>query len=343
VTHSVATLGTARVITPRGVLPQAAERLDASPPCNPFEVEIAVEMLNIDAASFAQFLSAADHDPRRAEAAIIECVRARGKLVNPVTGSGGMLIGAVTAVGAAFPHPPMIGQRIASLVSLTLTPLALDAFGPVADSPRIPARGRAYLPASAAWASVPDDLPLDTTLRVLDVYGAASHVRSLAKPGDVVVILGAGNAGMLAAAAATETVGGGGRVVVVDADPARARRAVSQRVAHAWAAADVSLPLETLAAVSAVGGAAADLTVVVVSGSGCEQAAILVTAAGGVIVFFSMATSFAAAALAAEGVASTARLLIGSGYAADLGSYALGLVRRYPSLLDEQPRTRTGR
>jgi L-erythro-3,5-diaminohexanoate dehydrogenase len=292
-------------------------------------------MLNIDAASYRQFVAAADGDPRRVEAAILDVVRARGKLVNPVTGSGGILIGRVTAVGSEFPEPPERGARIATLASLTLTPLTLAEIGPCApDSPRIPARGRAYLAASAPWARVPEDLPLETVLRVLDVYGAASHVRALAQPGDVVCVLGSGNAGMLAAAAATEAVGAGGRVCVVDADAARAQRAVARGVAHIAARADLSRPLETLAATDSAGIPLADLTIVVVSSPGCEQAAILLTSATGTIVFFSMATSFTAAALGAEGVGSAARLLIGSGYAEDRGAYAFELARRHPSLFD---------
>jgi L-erythro-3,5-diaminohexanoate dehydrogenase len=40
-----------------------------------------------------------------------------------------------------------------------------------------------------------------------------------------------------------------------------------------------------------------------------------------------MGTSFTAAALGSEGIASTARMLIGSGYASDRGDYALQLLR----------------
>jgi hypothetical protein len=45
-----------------------------------------------------------------------------------------------------------------------------------------------------------------------------------------------------------------------------------------------------------------------------------------------MATSFAAAALGAEGARATPRLLVGNGYAADRGAYALDLLRARPPL-----------
>ena len=66
---------------------------------------------------------------------------------------------------------------------------------------------------------------------------------------------------------------------------------------------------------------------VVVNATGCEPAAILLTADEGTVLFFSMATSFSAAALTSDGLSSSARMVIGTGYAPDRGAYALELVR----------------
>ena len=60
---------------------------------------------------------------------------------------------------------------------------------------------------------------------------------------------------------------------------------------------------------------------------GCEQPAILATATGGTIIFFSMATSFAAAALGAEGLAADVTMLVGNGYVPGHAAFALDLVR----------------
>jgi L-erythro-3,5-diaminohexanoate dehydrogenase len=84
----------------------------------------------------------------------------------------------------------------------------------------------------------------------------------------------------------------------------------------------------SLRALEEAGLSRADLTVVVVNATDCEAAAILLTADHGLVLFFSMATSFTKAALGADGLASSARMLIGSGYAPDRGAYALELVGR---------------
>ena len=95
-------LGVHRVIDPVGVLPQAARRLDAAPAIGPDEVRIAVQRLNLDAASFRQLSESCGGDGAAVRAAVLDIVATRGKMQNPVTGSGGMLIGLVDAVGPEF-------------------------------------------------------------------------------------------------------------------------------------------------------------------------------------------------------------------------------------------------
>ena len=73
---------------------------------------------------------------------------------------------------------------MATLGSLTLTPLHLDSVDALdPDSPQLEVTGTAYVFDRAAWAPVPQDLPLDTVLATYDVCAAASQVRDLAPPG----------------------------------------------------------------------------------------------------------------------------------------------------------------
>src|SRR5512138_1913956 len=120
--------GLRRVVSPKGALPQRAEVLDPALPLGEDELAIAVDALNVDAASFRQLEAAAGGDPARLADAILSIVRARGKLHNPVTGSGGVLLGRVRAIGPRHPAAGDLapGDRIVTLVSLTLTPLRID-------------------------------------------------------------------------------------------------------------------------------------------------------------------------------------------------------------------------
>jgi L-erythro-3,5-diaminohexanoate dehydrogenase len=326
-------LGADRVLAPSRALPQPAERLDASGPVRPREFEVAVDRLCLDATSFANVRAHGDGDPERMAARILEIVSTRGKMHNPDTDSGGVALGNVTAVGADLQGGPTPGERIVTLASLTLTPLHLDEVtGLDPDSAQVGVRGTAYLPESAPWGPMPDDIPANTALEIYDVYAAASHTRELVAdlPDHATVcVLGIGHAGRLVLAAARDADAGAGRkLVAVDRDAGAVASVVEAGLCDTGIVADLRDPLGTLDALGAAGVVEADLTVVVVSATGCESAAILATARYGTLLFYSMATSFQTAALTADGMSRDLRMLIGHGYAADRGAYALDLYRR---------------
>jgi L-erythro-3,5-diaminohexanoate dehydrogenase len=322
-----ARLGADRVIEPRGFLPQAADRLDPSGPVRAREIELGVEQLDLDATSFRNIREAAGGDPEKMAARVLEIVGQRGKMHNPQTGSGGVLLGSVSAVGESYANPPEIGTRIIPLMSLTLTPLRLEEIVALdADSPQIAVRGTAYSCEAAPWARLPEDLPADIAVEAYDVYAAASHTRAMAGKGDTVCVLGAGHAGRLACAAAKETIGDG-LVLAVDIDAEAVEALERHGLCDVAVVADLRDPLAAVAAVRSVGAPPADLTIAVTNATGCEAAAILLTADHGAVMFFSMATSFSTAALTADGMASRVRMFVGSGYAPDRGDYAIELVR----------------
>jgi L-erythro-3,5-diaminohexanoate dehydrogenase len=320
-----------RVLEPAGVLPQAAQRLDADPAIGPDEVRISVQRLNLDAASFRQLSESRGGDGQAVRAAVLEIIGARGKMQNPVTGSGGMLIGVVDEVGPVSPLDLVEGQRVATLVSLTLTPLRITDGLASWDgrSEQVPAAGTAVLFARSIAAVLPDDLPDAVSLAVLDVCGApAATARVVERTGarSVAVLGAAGKSGCLSlaaarAAGATELTG-----LVRNETEAAALRAAG--LADRVVVADATDPLAVAAAV----GTPADVTVVCVDVTGAEHGAILATAEGGTVVFFSMATSFPAAALGAEGMAADVTMLVGNGYTPGHAELALDLYRTNPGV-----------
>jgi len=322
--------GLRRVVRPKGALPQQAEVLDPHLPLGPDELSIEVERLNVDAASFRQLAQEAGGDAQRISARVAAIVSARGKMHNPVTGSGGMLIGRVAEVGPAHPAASELkpGDRIATLVSLTLTPLALQEIERVhLRSERLDVRGRAILFATGIWARLPEDLPEAVALAVLDVCGAPAWVARLARPGERVLVLGAGKSGSLACAQARKN---GAHVTALDYRPEAPRMLVHEGLADAAIAVDATQPLEVYARAREAG--LFDLVVNCASVPGTEMGSILAARDGGEVLFFSMATSFTAAALGAEGAGKDVRLTIGNGYARGHAELALELLRSTPAL-----------
>lgn len=325
-------LGADRVVEPPRVLPQPALRLDASPPVRAREFEVAVERLCLDSTSFRNIRDGADGDSSRMAERILEIVSARGKMHNPETDSGGVLLGRVSDIGHRFVGAPAIGTPVVTLASLTLTPLRLDRVVELdPDSAQVAVEGTAYLCQSAPWGVLPDDLPVDTAVEIYDVYGAGSHTRDLAPTTGTVCVLGAGHAGKLAMAAARDAMDGG-TVAAADVDAAAIDRVVAAGLCDVGVVTDLRDPLGALADLRAAGVGPADLTVVVVNATGCESTAILLTAPGGRVLFYSMATNFQTAALTADGQSADIEMLIGNGFASDTGAYALDLVRSDPAL-----------
>lgn len=331
-------VGLHRVLAPSGVLPQAAERLDTRPQLWPDEVRVRVERLNLDAASFRQLQQHHDGDGDAVRHEVLEIVRRRGKMHNPVTGSGGMLTGTVEEVGTRSSLGLVPGDRIATLVSLTLTPLVIadDLARWDGTSDQAPCDGYAILFGRSIAARLPDDLTDELALAVMDVCGApALTARVVAQyvergSGPTVCVIGAaGKSGSLALAAARQA--GAARTIGVVPVPAEARALESAGLADAVALADARDPVALSAAVAA-GGGQADVTVVCVDVPGCEGGAILSTADGGTVIFFSMATSFSAAALGAEGLAADVTMLVGNGYVPGHADYALQVLRKTPGV-----------
>jgi L-erythro-3,5-diaminohexanoate dehydrogenase len=333
-------VGLHRVLEPAGVLPQAAQRLDARAELWPDEVRVRVETLNLDAASYRQLREAHTDDDGSVDGVgvrqeVLDIVAARGKMQNPVTGSGGMLIGTVDEVGPDSPLGLQPGDHVATLVSLSLTPLHLTDGLARWDglSEQVPAQGHAILFGRSIAATLPADLDPALSLMVMDVCGApalvARVVRQYRERGSaptVAVVGGAGKSGSLALAAARDA-GADATVAVVPVERERTLLLDAGLADHV-ALADARDPVALSDAVRGALGGEADVTVVCVDVPGCEHGAVLATADGGTVVFFSMATSFSAAALGAEGLAADVTMLVGNGYVPGHAQYALDLLRR---------------
>jgi L-erythro-3,5-diaminohexanoate dehydrogenase len=197
---------------------------------------------------------------------------------------------------------------------------------------QVPCDGYAVLFGRSIAAVLPDDLPTELSLSVMDVCGAPALTgRIVERYVDpvVAVVGGAGKSGSLSLAAARPA--GAKKTIGVVPHDAEAELLRSAEIADEVVLADARDPIALRDAVTTAGGPA-DVTVVCVDVPGCEGGAILATADGGTVVFFSMATSFSAAALGAEGLAADVTMLVGNGYAPGHAAYALELLRETPGV-----------
>lgn len=324
--------GAHRVIEPQGVLTQAAYKID-NDMTKLYSNEIICDVisLNIDSASFTQIKEACGGDEEKIKEMVMGIVDERGKQQNPVTGSGGMFIGKVAYIGEDLKDRDLkVGDKIASLVSLSLTPLKIESIDKVnMNIDRLDVTAKAVLFESGIYAKLPDDMSNELALAALDVAGAPAQTAKLVKPGDSVLILGAGGkSGILCGYEAKKRVGPTGKVVCQVRRESQVSELIELGAADEVIVTDAHRPVELMdKALAANNGNEYDISICCVNVENCEMAAILPVHDGGIVYFFSMATSFTKAALGAEGIGKDVTMIVGNGYTKDHAEITLWELR----------------
>lgn len=312
--------GTHRVIEPKGVLPQPANKIDNNmDEIYDNEILIDVQTLNIDSASFTDIYARAEGNSEKIAEIMMEIVATQGKHRNPWTGSGGMLLGTVEKIGDALLGKTdlKVGDKIATLVSLSLTPLRIDKIKEIRhEVDQVDIDGKAILFESGIYAKIPSDMPEKLALSALDVAGAPAQTAKLVKPGDTVLIIGAGGkSGMLCCYEARKRAGITGKVIGITHSQKSTERLEKLGFCNHIFSADATQPVSVLEKIEELtNGELCDITINNVNIPDTEMTSILCTKDTGIVYFFSMATSFTKAALGAEGVGSDVTMLIGNGY-----------------------------
>ncbi len=332
--------GTHRVIEPLGVLPQPATKVDNNvTEIYDNEILVDVDILNIDSASFTQIKEQAGGDIEKIKEIILEIVATQGKMKNPVTGSGGMFIGSVLQIGEALKgkRDLKVGDKIASLVSLSLTPLKIEEIVAVKENiDQVVVKAKAILFETGLYSKLPADMPDSLALAVLDVCGAPAQTARLVKSGDTVVIIGAsGKSGMLCCYEAKRRAGVNGKVIGVDYSDKGLEALRKLNICDEIIKLDATNALSCYDAISKVtNDELADVVINNVNIQNTEMGSILMCKDRGVVYFFSMATSFTKAALGAEGVGKDIDMIVGNGYAKDHAEITLNILREHKGIRD---------
>lgn len=331
--------GTHRVLEPQGVLPQPALKIDNTMEIYDNEILIDVQTLNVDSASFTQIKDQANGNEEEIKKIMKGIVAERGKHQNPVTGSGGMLIGTVAKIGSALEGKTdlKVGDKIATLVSLSLTPLVIEEITAIRkEIDQVDIKGQAILFESGIYAKLPSDVPENLALSVLDVAGAPAQTVKLVKEGDTVLVIGAaGKSGILCLYEAKKKAGKSGKVICMAHRESSLEKVKSLGIADVYLAADATNAVEVYDKImEATDGKLCDIVISCVSRPNCEMAAILSTKDDGTVYFFSMATSFTKAALGAEGVGKDVNMIVGNGYTKGHAEVALQIMRESKEMRD---------
>jgi len=325
-----------RVLEPKGFLPQAATRINNNPKIFSNEILIDVIALNPTSTAFNGIRTECNGNIEKIKEAITKIVEMQGKFQDPVTKSGGNLIGTVKEIGEDLSGKIdlKVGDKIATLVSLSLTPLKIYEITNVnVDTDQVFIKGDAILFESAIYTKLPDDLPENLSLAIMDVAGAPSQVAVNAKPNDVVVIVGSGKAGLLCLHEAKKRVKPTGTVICIEYSEEQCKLVKRLGLADYVIQGNAQHPLEILQKYQQImGDRLSDLTINTVNVSDTEVSTVLITNNEGLVYFFSMSTNFAKASLGAEGVGKNTRMLVGNGYYPGHAEITFQIMRDNPTL-----------
>lgn len=322
-----------------GTTPQAAERLDAETKARENESELEVMLLNLDATSARQLGREAERQGCGVAALVLDIVRQRGKMHNPVTNSGGVLVGRLRRLGrqrSSRGAPPPLGCLVVPLCSLTAIPLRLDSVSRVQGN-QVHCRGTAIVYDSLVLAQLPDPHPwlgLEALLAAVDVSRLVPQLtRTLraARP-RVVACLGCGHSGMLALALCSELVPDA-LLIALDVSDANLAAVASLGLPRLRTVkADATRAVDVFRAVRGLAPDGADLVLNLVSVPNTEAGTALAAAAGGTIIYFSMSVDFTRAVLSTDVTGAPLNVHVGAGVFADQATATLALLERHPRL-----------
>ena len=336
--------GSHRSMEPESTLPQLAWRLDTALPIRSNEMLIRAKLLNINAASFSQLRDEVQSDPEMLIQKVQDIVSLRGKMHNPITGSGGTLMGVVEEIGQQHPARSYLkpGDQICTLVSLSLTPLVIESVKSVnMETGQIELEGYSILFETGIYSKVPPDIPANLFLAVASEAGSAYQANLLCSPGMVAMVVGAsGIAGLLSLFAIKHKLGSTGTLIAI-AEQGEDLDALQQlSVFDRVVAADMSDPLAAYRAVrGTLEGQRVDLVVDCSSRAGSEMFGILMVRERGTVYFANPAAQYSSAGLGAEGIGKELNLLFYCGYIPGHVTFCRQLLQDYAPL-EQHLRTR---
>ncbi len=321
-----------RVIEPQGLVPQAALRVDNTPEIlHPSEILIRVSLVNLDSTGMSQLRSMGKAITQQ----ILQIVKQRGKMHNPISNSGGVLVGEVETigddVGSAFKLLP--GDTIIPVVSTSTLPLKLYEIGQIKGD-QLEVDGHAILFDGMGYSALPTDFSLSVALSAIDISSIVPQVYRTVEADQIILVIGAGKSGLTAMAAARRAAP---EAHIIAIDPNEEQLTEAQNLGHAnqTIKVDARLPEQVLQEIEqATDGKRCDVVLNCVNVADTEAASILSARYAGTVFFYSMATRFDKVALGTDATDNDVRIIVGNGVARDQAQLVFDLLRKESGLRD---------
>ncbi len=187
------TYGIKRVLEPQHVLPTSAWKLDNSRNIYPDELRVSIKRIHLEGTGFKQICTEVNDDEKKIKQQIIDIVIRRGKLHNPVTDTGGLVMGVIEEIGSDYDNKTSLktGDRIICNVSAASVPMYIEDITSVNRAfNQVEATGYAIIHDSIPVVKIQEDLPLNLTMFTFDQSGTLYRLHQLIGDGKKFLIVG---------------------------------------------------------------------------------------------------------------------------------------------------------
>jgi len=179
-----ATYGIKRVLEPKNVLPTSAWKLDNGRNIFPDELRVSIKRIHLEGTGFKQICTESNDDEKKIKQNIIDMVIRRGKLHNPVTDTGGLVMGMVEEIGAEYDNREGLktGDLIICNASAASIPLYIEEITGVNKAfNQLEAKGYAIIHSLIPIVKAPKDVPVDMLMFTFDQSGTLYRLHKLAE------------------------------------------------------------------------------------------------------------------------------------------------------------------
>ena len=187
------TYGIQRVLEPKNVLPTSAWKLDNGRNIYPDELRVSIKRIHLEGTGFKQICTESNDDEKKIKQNIIDMVIRRGKLHNPVTDTGGLVMGTVEEIGSGYDNVQGLkeGDLVICNASAASLPMYIEEITSINRAfNQVEAKGYVIVHSMIPVVKAPEDLPLDMLMFAFDQSGTLFRLRSLVGAKKRILVVG---------------------------------------------------------------------------------------------------------------------------------------------------------
>ena len=174
--------GIKRVLEPQHVLPTSAWKLDNGRNIYPDELKVSIKRIHLEGTGFKQICTESNDDEKKIKQTIVDMVIRRGKLHNPITDTGGLVMGVVEEIGPEYNNVNelKVGELVICNASAASLPMYIEDIVSIDRAyNQVEAKGYVMLHNHIPVVKTPEGISSEMLMFAFDQSGTLYRLKSL--------------------------------------------------------------------------------------------------------------------------------------------------------------------